>query len=197
MKKRPSAIWHMIKWGFGSGFILALAYFIVLSDIFNSGFNIETLGILISPFGWYLALIFGGLPGAFMGLVVGTLLSSLMREVNIPFTKADMIAKRGQVYVLIFALTFTISAFLVFTFFGGIFNVLLAVPLFIAAIASAYAAHRYMFRLRLWSGGIETGKVKAKNDAIASSRLIENKSQQIDYYTTELDAENQRSEQKS
>lgn len=196
MKNRPSAIWHMITWGFGSGFILALAYIVVISDIFNSGFNPEIIGLLISPFAWYLAFFFGGLPGAIMGFVVGIALSRLMRDIDIPFTKADMIAKRGSVYGSISVLTFTMSAFLIFLFFSSIFDLIFMMPPFIAAIASTYAAHRYMFRLRLWSGSIETGKVKAKNDAVSSSHLIENSPQEINI-SEEISSISPQSEQKS
>ncbi len=45
---------------------------------------------------------------------------------------------------------------------------------FIATIAAIYSAHRYMYRLRLWSGGMESRKSKAKNDALAASRLVDN-----------------------
>ena len=187
MKKRPNAIWHMMKWGAGSGFILALLYIFVVADMLEAGFNWETLGILFSPFGWYLGFIFGAVPGALMGAIVGASLWRMMRHVPLPFTKADMMAKRPQVYGITAILTFLMSLALIVIFFGlsfyGFFDfLLLGFPAVIAAIASAYAAHRYMFRIRLWSGGIETHKTKAKNDALVASRLADNTNDSSDFH---------------
>lgn len=181
MKKRPNAIWHMTAWGVGSGFILALSYIVIVFDILSwadGGFN--SLGLIFSPFIWFYSFIFGGIPGAIMGIIVGFALWRMMRHVPIPFTKADMIAKRPRVYTVIGGLTMLLSLLLILFFFGGglfgsFFDFLfLGIPPIIATIAATYAAHRYMFRLRLWSGGIETHKSKAKNDAVAASRLTDN-----------------------
>ena len=199
MKKRPNAIWHMMKWGAGSGFVLALLYIIVVVDMFEAGFSLETLGILFTPVGWYLAFIFGAVPGAVMGTIVGTGLWWMMRQAPSPFTKADLIAKRPKVYGITAILTFLMSLFLIVTFFGlSFFNffdfLLLGIPALIAAIASAYAAHRYMFRMRLWSGGIETHKTKAKNDALVASRLSDNASDN-NHFHDDLQTDKTQSEQ--
>ncbi|MEM9955562.1 MAG: hypothetical protein AAF846_28425 [Chloroflexota bacterium] len=172
MDNRPNPTWHMASWGAVSGFILALFYLTVLIDFFSSATDPNALLLLFNPMAWWLSFLFGAIPGIIMGVIVSTPLWFMLRDVPLPFTKEAMRAKRPSVYSINFLATFGLSLFLIYTFFGSIgLGGFLVVPPFIAAIASTYVAHRYMYRLRLWSGGVESRKTKAKNDALATARL--------------------------
>lgn len=173
MYKRPNPFWHMMTWGLSSGFILALSYIIILFDFFDDGFS-NWLEILLNPIIYWLAFIFGGVPGVIMGLFLGLALWRMLRNVELPFTKADMKRKRPVIYGATFGITLLLSFFMISIFVGGFLNFLMLIPPFIAGIAATYVAHRYMYRLRLWSGGIDSRKSKAKNDAEALSRLTDN-----------------------
>ncbi len=172
MQKRPNPFWHMMSWGLSSGFILALSYIVVLVDFANGSFT-DWIELLFSPFLYWLAFVFGGVPGAGMGFFLALALWGMLRNVPLPFTKEAMNQKRVAVYSSVAGITLFLSFILVTIFLGGLFEPLLIAPPVIAAIAATYVAHRYMYRLRLWSGGMESRKSKAKNDALAVSRLVD------------------------
>jgi hypothetical protein len=171
---KPSPLWHMIRWGFVSGTILAMLYMVFLLGL-GSASLIELLTIFFQPFLWVLSLLFGGIPGAVLGFVDGLILGSLLDDVPIPFSRADMKAVRMKVYIPLAVVT-TIGGFIIP---WGIFYdsmaylwFLLFVPPFIAGIAAAYAGHRYLFRLRLWSENLYGGqKEKAKNSERLEDKL--------------------------
>lgn len=173
MKKRPNPFWHMMTWGLSSGFILALSFIVVLLDFFDAGFN-NWIEIFLSPFIYFLAFVFGGVPGSIMGFFLGLTLWRMLRNVDLPFTKTDMNRKRRVIYGATFSITILLSFFMLSILVGGFLDFLTLIPPFIAATAATYVAHRYMYRLRLWSGGIDNRKSKAKNDAEALSRLTDN-----------------------
>lgn len=171
-KKRPSLVWHMASWGSVSGTVLALFYITIMVDFVSSANDLSALAMLFSPFMWALSAICGGLPGAIMGALVATRLWRFFRDIPIPFTKEHMREKRLPVYVVAFSMTMILSILLLLFVFG--FATLLSplgISALIAGVASTYVAHRYMWRLRLWSGGVDSRKSKAKNDALNTSRL--------------------------
>lgn len=170
----------MTAWGTGSGFILAIAYMIIVSDIMatiNGGY--VPLGIIFNPFVWYLGFGFGTIPGAVLGAINGLTLSWMMRTVSLPFTKTHIHNKRLQVYCVIGILTFNL--FLIFINILFMLNMrvgtssetvfFLGIPIIIATIAAIYAAHRYLLRLHQWSNFIDTRKSKAKNDDLHSEQV--------------------------
>lgn len=176
MYKRPNPLWHMMTWGLSSGFILALSYIIILIDFFDG-----ELGDLFSflPLILWLAVVFGGVPGVVMGFFLGLALWGMLRNSPMPFTKTDMNRKRPAVYGIIFSITLFPSLIITsliidLDFLGSDFDVFLWIPPFIAGIAATYVAHRYMYTLCLSSGGIDSRKSKAKNEAEALSRLTDN-----------------------
>lgn len=172
--KRPNPILHMLFWGFGSGIILALLYVIFIFSLNTIGLG-ETLLALISPELWWIAFLFGGLPGAGLGFLMGVILWTISRNFPTPFTHADMQAWRFAVYLALGIGTGIGGLFLTLSFFGADIVYLwlfLIFPPFIAAIAAAYAGHRYLFRLRLWSDSqFGAQKEKAKNIAQLEDKL--------------------------
>ena len=184
MNERPAALSHMFLWGVGSGFLLASLY---IATIFytDSVFRTGLLGMifaLTSPMTWGFALFFGAIPGAFLGILSGWVLSRLTRHIPLPFTKLDMNRIRWKVYFWISILIFGLSWLFLLPFIIDAdidFFVMVALSPFIATIAAIYSAHRYMYRLRLWSGGIESRKSKAKNDALIASRLVDKPSDSL------------------
>jgi len=186
MADKPNPVLHMMKWGAGSGFILALLYMILVLSSSSIGGG---LAVLANPFFWMLAVMYGVIPGLIMGFFIGFMLRSLLLTVPIPFTKADMQSKRVEVYGWTFVLTLFMSLMMIFFFFGSLSEwLLLGTPALIAASASTYAAHRYMYRLRLWSASIDTRKSKIKNDDY--SHLIE-QDEDENYFHDERPAEKQ------
>jgi hypothetical protein len=151
IKNKPNPISHMMVWGFGSGFILADLYLVLLAD-FSYSLNVSaTIIALISPITLMLSFFFGGVVGLGLGGIEG----EVMRRILIARTRHKVNAShsRGtalQVYILCFVLSFLgFSHFLV----AGISPErvgLLFVPL-IASSASVYAAHRYLLHLRQWN----------------------------------------------
>lgn len=162
MKKRPNAIWHMMKWGFGGGFVLVAVFFALYSaTVDGSGANLMPS---IIPFILFIAFINGAIPGIIVGLIMGFALWGLTR--NIPISKND----KSHIYGSITTLTLLLPAFLVIIGLinfrpVSIFDVLaLIIPLFLASFSLIYAAHRYLLRLHRWSSEVYVRKSKAKND---------------------------------
>lgn len=177
MKHKPNAIWHMVKWGMGSGLILAVLFIFSLVTFFGDISTADALAALFNPALWLLSCIFGAIPGAILGFIEGIILEHLTYVAPMN-TKADIERQRFAVYLAIFLTTFLGGLFLMATFlFTDTFIVF--IPPLIAAVAATYAAHRYLFRLRLWSelvhGSIRNieRKSKAKNDHIAYKHLRE------------------------
>lgn len=181
--KAPNPILHMLLWGFGSGTILAalfIAFFLSLIAIDY----FAPLMALINPTTWLLALQYGGLSGAALGLVTGLVLWAMQRNFPEPFTREAMQTERLKVYgvvgnlSLILGLLLTVILFWPPNFMYSFFGLLIPFPpLFIfasmiAALAAAYAGHRYLFRLRLWSEA-EYGILdeKAKNTERLEDKL--------------------------
>jgi hypothetical protein len=163
--RKPNAVFHMILWGAGSGTILALLYIAFIIGL--SGANIMDMLMMMFSL-WGLGLAFGGGAGAILGIVEGFMLWGLTRNVPIPFSRGDMEAIRYKIYGTI-GITTSIGGFILTTLVFGLewfyyASLLLVFPPIIAGIAAAYVAHRYLFRLRLWSArnyGLQ--KEKAKN----------------------------------
>lgn len=168
MNKKPGVFWHMMSWGAVSGTILGtlfLMFFVLMGasigEIFSDFF------ILLIP-----AFIFGGIPGAFLGFIESFFLKRALRDTPEPFTKEDMKDRRWSVYRSVFPIPIVFSIILSLFFnsltgdFSGaiIYWFIFGIPTLIASIASAYVAHRYMFRLRLWSESLYARKPKTKNE---------------------------------
>jgi hypothetical protein len=165
MQQKPNPVLHMLLWGFGSGTVLALLYIVFCLSLGTTSF-MDTLLMFVQPFAWLIALQYGGITGTGLGLVTGVVLWSLSRSFQLPFSRAEMQAQRYKVYAIISTQTI-ISGFVIITLFfwptlftygwgipiGGTapFPLAFFFPPFIAGVAAAYAAHRYMFRLWLWS----------------------------------------------
>jgi hypothetical protein len=184
--RKPNAILHMLLWGAGSGIILALLYIGFIAGLGGASIA-EMLSFVVTTAG--LAFVLGGGAGAILGLVDGIVLWLVMRNVPMPFTRRDMLAIRYRVYAAI-GLTTSIGGFLLTSLAFGTswfyyVGFLLFFPPLIAGIASAYAAHRYLFRLRLWSESLYGGqKEKAKN-----VERLEDKPKNETGYFSEEDAE--------
>ena len=179
MNKKPGAFWHMMSWGVVSGTILGalfLMFFLLLDNLSIS----EVLGAL--PFLGFFGLIFGGVPGAILGLIEAFFVENSLSDIPDPFTKEDMKDRRWSVYWSVFPVPIVASIILslLFWFIGGdalgalIYWFIFGIPTIIASIASAYVAHRYMFRLRLWSESRYARKPKMKNELQDTSRLLDN-----------------------
>jgi hypothetical protein len=171
--KPPEPISHMVLWGVGSGWIFALLYLMFFWEMMWGGLDgiaglaQEPLALLTNPLIWLGSFIIGAMPGTMLGMLAGLILRQLMKGVPIPFTQGDMQAIRVKVYGWIGLSTVAAGMLLtglVFGFYGLIETLLIILlPSLIAAIASVYAAHRYLFRLRLWSEkqyGVQKEKVK-------------------------------------
>jgi hypothetical protein len=166
MKGKPNPLAHMLIWGAGSGTILALLYLLFFAGLGSFNF-VELFLLLIQPSAWILALQFGGIPGAILGLLTGLVLWALSMGFREPFNRAEMQRHRYPVYFVIGSLTTILGFVLSVLVFGmstfSYMGILLWFPPFIAGVAAAYAAHRYMFRLRLWTEqqyGIQKEKEK-------------------------------------
>ena len=152
--ERPSIFWHMIRWGFLSGTILAVLYSAAFrNDVF------EAIDILTDPFTWYFSMWFGGIQGVILGLVDAIALKFLVRRFPRPFTNDAMKSSRFKVYTLVFILTLIVAfipivlMWLAINYQGGniVSNLWFELPPpFIAATAAVYATHRYLFQLRRW-----------------------------------------------
>ena len=173
MKKCPNVVQHMTFRGFWSGFILALIYGLIF---FAYGGGIGGL-IFMTPFMLFFAILFGSIPGTFIGYFVSLLLYNLLKDVFSPFMRDDLQKKRVTIYSSTFLLSLFLAVicflleFLILQLLSVSVFIVVVMPSLIAAIASTYAAHRYMFRLLLWSENLDTRKSKRKNDAY--SRLTE------------------------
>ena len=143
----------MVAWGFVSGTILAMLY---IAFVLSMGFptSMELLTVFFDPFFWFISLAFGGISGLVLGFFAGLALEGLVYDAPSPFSRADMNALRYKVYKHL-GIVATVGGFvLTFGFFNlALFSMwyLLIFPPFIAGIAAAYAGHRYLFALRLWS----------------------------------------------
>jgi hypothetical protein len=173
--RKPNAIWHMIRWGIGSGTILAMLYIIFMGGLGSNVGVFDILKLLIEPSFWWISFIVGGGAGAILGLLDGLMLWALTRKSSRPFTRATMQAIRYRIYGAV-GITTTIAGFmltaLVFGSSGFYYTgFLLLFPPFIAGIAAAYAAHRYLFRLRLWSERI----YGAQKEKVKNVERLENK----------------------
>jgi len=168
--KRPSPIRHMLNWGMLVGLLIALSYMTLILDFF-SGDDLFSLDIRSSLLSLVFAFILGSIPGAGVGYFLGLNMNNSLFNARIPITTADMKSKRLAVYGWSFVLT--LFAFVTgFFYFNDLSDfIFLGVSAFIAAIIATYAAHRYMYRLHLWSASLDTRKSKRKNDAY--SRLTE------------------------
>lgn len=180
MNKKPGVFWHMMSWGAVSGTILGtlfLMFFLLFGASIGEVFS--GLLILLIP-----ALIFGGIPGAIIGFIESFFAKRALRDIPEPFTKDDMKDRRWALYRAVFpvpiAFSIILSSFL--WFMSGEALVILGywfifgIPTIIASIASAYVAHRYLFRLRLWSEKHYARKPKAKNSQIDVNHLLEHES---------------------
>jgi hypothetical protein len=173
--KHPNAIWHMIRWGFVSGTILAML-FIAFHASLSSPTSAELLKIFFEPFFWMIALVSGGGAGLILGFIDGVLLLQMTRDVYLPFTQEEMHAVRYKIYSVI-GITSIIGFYLWILFAEKSIRVRFTDSLgfstpFIAGIAATYAAHRYLFRLRLWSKkAYENRKEKVKNSERLEDKL--------------------------
>ena len=185
MNKPTSPITHMVAWGFVSGTILAMLY-IAFIESFAYPTSAEFLRFFFDPFFWLISVMVGGGSGLLLGFFAGLALENLMYLTPIPFTRTDMNDIRYKVYRQLGLVT-TIGGFVLsFGFFNqALFSMwfLLIFPPFIAGIAAAYAGHRYLFRLRLWSESLY-GVQKGKN-----SELIEDKPKNEMFYNEEVEGD--------
>ncbi len=169
MKNRPNLFWHMMSWGLSSGFVLGLSFVIIMINFGDMSFDDVLFYAPIMVLFVFITSIAGVITGFFLAMI----LRNLLMYVSLPLTKAQMNQHRISVYGWTFISTFLV--YILVALPSGHIVVFTLSPL-IAAIAASYVAHRYMYRLRLWSGGMEHRKSRAKNDALAASRLSESNS---------------------
>ncbi len=173
MNKRPNSVLHMVLWGIGGGFILVPAYVVLFIDIVDliccGGNDLNGLRLLSQPELWNWTLLFGVIPGGLIGAILGLNLWNIMRKLDKPLTRDKILDNRSEVYVSSFVFTIIIS-FIIVVILDEI-SVFSSIPPFLVAIFATYAAHRYMFRLRLWAE--KSSKSKSKNTDIDVSRLAE------------------------
>ena len=169
MNNKPGMFRHMMIWGMTSGTALT-TLFLILLNLVNHGSLALVLGYL--PLLGAVSLVSGGIPGTALGLIEAFFARNLLDDVSVPFTKENMKEKRLSLYAAVFfvpiALSLTLS-FLVWAINPDLITVpgywfVSGILALIASVVSIYAAHRYMFRLHLWSKKLDARKSKAKND---------------------------------
>lgn len=176
MTKQPSLFWHMVKWGLMSGTILAALFITFISALFDS---FSGVGLLLNPSTWFFSFMFGGLVGVFLGAIEATVIQGRVRSLPRPFTKVAMLNHRFGIYSRAFIVPLVAHLLISLTImilgdteWGFFYGFIIGIPIIIASIASVYAVHRYLFRLRLYdmqnSDGIGKRKHKAKNDALVN-----------------------------
>jgi hypothetical protein len=191
MNKPSSPITHMVTWGFVSGTILAMLYIAFIMSLYST--SAELLRVFLDPFFWFISIAFGGGAGVILGFFAGLALEGLVYDAPTPFTRADMNTLRYKVYRQLGSVG-TIGGFVLsFGFFNqALFSMWfpLIFPPFIAGIAAAYAGHRYLFRLRLWSEkAYGNRKEKLKNserleDKLKNDLLYDEEAEGIQDYET-------------
>ncbi|MEO1644119.1 MAG: hypothetical protein AAFR67_02950 [Chloroflexota bacterium] len=131
-----------------------------------------SLGFLLNPIAWVFAFGYGAFPGGVMGILVGWFIKQFTENAT---TADELKATRWQVYLIAFFLTLGIASALVAPLLTIFALWVLIFPPFIAATASTYAAHRYLFQQRLYLEGQNTRKLKndekAKNQDAMLNRL--------------------------
>jgi hypothetical protein len=110
----------------------------------------------------YFAFLFGALPGAVMGFVEGWMLWYLTRNVELPISEAEVVARRKVAFGVVGGLTFLGMGALLLLLFGSFLSLWVITPPFVAGAAAVYAVHRYFLKLRAW-GSIGKAKNKAKH----------------------------------
>lgn len=168
--EKPEPITHMITWGMLSGFVLALLYAVWLA---NAGV-LTSVGFLLNPIAWIFAFGYGAFPGGVMGILVGWFIKQFTADAT---TANALQETRLPVYLVAFFLTLGIASALVAPLLNIFALWVLIFPPFIAATASTYAAHRYLFQQRLYLEGQNMRKLKndetakAKNEDAMLNRL--------------------------
>jgi hypothetical protein len=160
--QKPNAILHMTGYGLIYGLLLAMLYiwgFFLVTSLGAEMAWQELLSMVMST--GYFAFIFGGLPGAVLGLVEGWMLWYLTRSIQLPLLEAEIATRRKVALGVMGGITFVSMAGLL-AFLFGFLTFLIIAPPFIAAFAAMYAVHRYFLKLRAW-GNIGKAKNKAKH----------------------------------
>jgi hypothetical protein len=167
--QKPNAIFHMMRYGFVYGFVLAMLYIWICRAMVSAS-NIEEPSVFGSMLAFaFISFSLGALPGAFFGLIDGFVLNLLVSQVHI-----SVDARRILSYLVLGALTLAGMSFLTlsfapifsspdFTLFGTQRNGLwFSLPIPIAMFASIYAVHRYFLKLSAW-GSVGKAKNKEKH----------------------------------
>jgi len=179
MKTKPLPIPHMALWGALSGAVLAILA-TVLMGLEYSSFIADFGGFIIGMISLALS---GAVVGYLFGVLNGILLSRFINYRD-PFTAFDMQRKRWRVYIssalftslFLAPIGWAINSLDGLSLLETLYAVigLLAIP-----SAMVYAAHRYMFRLRIWNEHHEDGRKakpkykKKKNDTVSAPYSLE------------------------
>src|SRR5688572_21446434 len=162
--QKPNAILHMTGYGIIYGLLLGMLYiwgiFMLTS---TGGTDLQLRDIFSMVMGTaYFAFIFGALPGAVMGFIEGWMLWFLTRNLQLPITEAEIVARRKVALGVMGGLTFLGMGALLLLMFGNFISLFIITPPFVAAAAAVYAVHRYFLKLRAW-GSVGKTKNKAKH----------------------------------
>jgi hypothetical protein len=198
---KPEVSEHMIRWGVWSGTVLAVLY-----QAFFFGWKqdiSELFFILTNPVFWAIGLVFAGLPGGIIGWIDGRLLRKLLHDAPLPFSRRAMQSYQTPVYLGLGLLT-TLLAF-VLLMPAALLSLIpyhklpdligLVAPAPIAGIAAAYAGHRYLFALRLWSEsqyGLQKSKSRDSEFLSGSSYAQTDKASSNDEELPDIDDPAQR-----
>ena len=176
MTKQPSLFWHMVKWGLLSGTVLSVLFITFIYGLFD---DFNSLIVLLNPAIWFLTFFFSGFVGGFLGAIEATIIQAHIQALPRPFTKVAMLNHRFGIYGRAFIVPLVAHLLISLTImilgdteWGFFYGFIIGIPIIIASIASVYAVHRYLFRLRLYdmqnSDVIGKRKHKAKNDALVN-----------------------------
>ncbi|MEM9952726.1 MAG: hypothetical protein AAF846_14055 [Chloroflexota bacterium] len=189
MLERPNIHTHMAKWGLLSGTVLAVLLMTFLSSLDGFGGLIA----LIFPPVWILGLFFGGIPGTILGAIEASFIKQYLDDAPLDFNKDDMRHYRSSVYraagFVPIAMHIFLSLFVAmlagFLGSGLVYFFVFGVPTLIASAASIYAAHRYMFRLRLHGMRLIGGQSHRKEHYYDTTRLEDGTAYETARYDTD------------
>lgn len=178
MRGKPNPIWHMLKWGMGSGVILAMLFGAMLTLIYLVNLPPESLTIS-SIFLSAVLLLFGGfffgvIAGLILGIVDGFFLSYIVvRNTAPPYTQSAKNIHYIVAYISIFILNLFMGISLLLQIFGVDAIFIWTIPPLIAAITGVYATDSYLKRLHTWASQFEKPKRKLKHDATIAQPLAD------------------------
>lgn len=141
--RKPNAIIHMALWGTAGGIATALLYLFLLLLMLNASF--EAPGIFV------LASLYGGVPGAVLGVIDGLIIRSVLNSAEIDdlyYVRKKSQARIGLVtfFGMLFFMGIAISPMLFIYIYVSF------VPPILAMVMAVYACKRYFMRVAALNG---------------------------------------------